>query len=522
MPLPLKNATAASESWSHPPSLESWLTTCLVGATWLAVVLGLAVARGGWMDEFITYQVTDPSRTWRDLNAAYWGGEPHVPTYYALQWWWRRHVDVGSPLFAMRVLSLTGSAVLAFFSLWTARRLLGGPPLMALFLFSAPAALYFAQESRSYFLSFHGGVLLGLFALLCLLHPVWDLRARAAAALIAATGVILCSVHIVSTLIAGFVLSGLLLAMLLHGHRVAALTTVAVLALVAVPSLLISLGLTSVRAAVAGFWITRWDQLETALWLPAFLGPGVLCALAAALTRTGRRWLGAPEGRPARVLFAVAVALVAVMFTGALARPFFVTRYLSAFAGFLVLPSAWVAASLFQAEGRRPGPLFSGLTMAAGIACALIVPHASGDWRTPGRFIAGIPRCQGAAIPIAILTQTPPADEMDRWDLMFRWYAGSDKRFVPATTAAVAATEGSPCPVRLWAAQLQERYLSSEVKQAMALACHSPSGSVDVLPFDKGYLFIRREEPPLSRSWPGRPLACSTTGLAASGLAPER
>jgi hypothetical protein len=90
---------------------------------------------------------------------------------------------------------------------------------------------------------------------------------------------------------------------------------------------------------------------------------------------------------------------------------------------------------------------------------------------------------------------------------MFAWYAGNADRFVPANAANIDRAASQSCPIRLWAGHLSPRYLSPAAKDALTKACQD--GTVEVLTFDGGYLFVDASDREALNHWTGSRSTCS-------------
>ena len=128
----------------------------------IAIVLILAGWREGWMDEFVTYKATDPTQSIRTLYRDHWADEAHAPTYYLFLWAWRKTTAPLSGLFAMRLLSVLVSLALSAVATYAYGKLIRGRvAVFVVLLLTSPVLLFYAEEARSYVLSFFGGVFLG-------------------------------------------------------------------------------------------------------------------------------------------------------------------------------------------------------------------------------------------------------------------------------------------------------------------------------------------------------------------------
>ena len=485
-------------------SLRLWVALQILMAATACSVL-FAYVRPGWMDEFLSYEVTDPHRSATALYLRFWSQDQHAPTYYALLWSWRRIFAIGRDLMGMRLLSLSLSFLLAVFTAFAGRLLTGRATLLALLVASSPTFLYYSGESRSYFLSYFGGALTGLFFLASLASGNVARRRI----LWLATGVLgaaLCTVHLVSLLICGACLATLAGAALARRDAHLGGAALAIGLGVLSPVLAWTLvGSAGARGALNSFWITRWQVLHAALWLPAFLGLPVLLGAASLAKGHVRRELSR-RGRLAAVGWALtaAVVVIVVAFGVSLLKPFIVLRYFSSLAGFMA-PVAAFALEPFADRLPRPArPFWAAGALAAGWVALLSIPDEAGDWRRPGAFVRALPQCRTAAIPVAILTEVPDAGALTSWSPMFGWYAGGDGRFTPATPSVLAAVRSQSCPVRLWAADLQERYLGTAVRSAFDQVCRAEPDA-RVLRFRHGVLVTSRG---VTAAWGGREETC--------------
>lgn len=483
--------------------------TAVAFTGWILATLLFASLRGAWMDEFATYQMTDPGTTLHQHMITRWMTDQHPPTYYFLQWLWRSIFSIDRNVFAMRLLSLVLSVIFAAGALRAYKSLFGSITAFAVIMCSSPVLIYFSGEARSYFISFFGGIYLGMFFIWCLSSPPtrrgWVLPVS-----VGIVGALLCTVHLISLLIGGYCLAMLMLIGLYRRDWPVAIAAFCLGFFVILPGLGWTLFvLVGMRDAIQSFWITRWDLLEAIVWLPAFLGLPTLMLGAMILLRKGL-----PESEStaasltaARWAVVVSIAFVALAVVLSLAKPFLVIRYLAALAGFLVCPVAlaldvkmrgWTHATALAVT-------LGSLLLGAGLAAA--TPHSSGEWRAPGQFVASLPACRGATIPVGILTTVQPQAAMSTWGQMFGWYAGDDDRFRAADPATIAATADQPCPVRLWIGDFVERYLTDEMRTAIRLVCEGHK-DVDVLAFRRGYLLLAPPGP-ASASWRGDRSSCA-------------
>lgn len=499
----LNLAGETGKSWS----LSGRTLVVLIGfGGWLLVSAAIGWGRGGWMDEFLSYQFTDPRISAVELHRSAWSGEPYIPTYYYMLHHWRKMTDPGMDLFAMRSLSLAGSAILAMVSLAAYSRFIERNSAFPILLFSSPALIYFSAEARLYFIVFFSSVLFSIYCLAALDDRQRDRAERSLIVIMGALAALASASHFIALLFTGFCCLGAFVLGLVGRKPFAVGSSLAIGLCVLLPALAYCVVSSGLLTVAKSFWITRHELLEAVLYLPFLVGAPVTCAAAMALRRSG-----SPSGgelqRASIMLFGVAALFVLLVSALSVLKPMIVLRYLTPVAGFLVPPAAVL---LQPALSRLREPMQALVAVAAlglGGVFALIPPYSSGEWRDPGLFLAQTPACRGARIPSAILTEIPA--DMDPWKIMFQWYGGMDKTFVPATPEAVAVTRGGDCPVRLWAGDLQERYLTPDLRQAMKSICAAEPG-VAILRFRRGYLFLA---PGADTSrWSGAKLTCADLG----------
>ena len=218
---------------------------------------------------------------------------------------------------------------------------------------------------------------------------------------------------------------------------------------------------------------------------------------------------GNPRLRAAFYASAVAIAFVCLAGGVALLKPALTLRYLTAWGGFIIPAMAVFAEATLERMNLR-----SEMTTIIVIFCfivdaaaALASPYHPGEWRAPGTYVQSISECRNSIIPVALLTFVPGDEkEMSKWSDMFAFYAGNPGRFVPASAANLDRAAAQSCPIRLWAAHLRPRYLSNEVLSAFAKTCQRED--VDVLKFDRGYLFIASSNHAASVRWSGSRTSC--------------
>ena len=475
------------------------------------IVVGLAVCREGWMDEFITYTYTNPLRSAFDLYTAYWAGEPSAPTYYLALWAWRKLIPPFGDLASVRLLSVLASLLLIATSLLAYDRLVRSRlGVFAAFLLCSPPLIFFAEEARSYVFSFFGGVFIGI-AFLAALSSEHGAEGRSlfTIALTGAFGSLLCSVHLVSVMVAAFCLLSLAaIAMRRRDWRIAILSAaLAAFALLpgAAPTLLLTSG---VPSAVKVFWITRWFVLQSILWLPALLGvPTVVLIVTVISNRWIKRASLEPLLRPAIYALATAFAFLLLAFVFSMLKPVLTLRYLAAWVGFLIPATAFVAAWAISelSQSWKKVAVFAVIPcLIADTAAALATPHHPGAWREPGLYVRSLPSCRSTVIPVVLLTFVPAEGA---WADMFAWYAGGPDRFVPATEENLNRAAAQSCPVRLWAAHLIPRYLSPAVQNAFVKSCQD--NAVEVLTFDGGYLFVDAADREALSHWTGSRSTCA-------------
>jgi hypothetical protein len=478
-----------------------------------SISIGLAAWREGWMDEFITYAYTDPLRSASDLYHSYWVFEPSAPTYYFGLWAWRKLIAPFESLTSLRLFSVIVSLILIIPALLAYRRLVERRlAIFAIFLLSSPLLIFFAEEARSYAFSFFGGVFIGI-VFLAALSPE-RMASRNDVLLITLTGVfgaLLCSVHLVSAVIATFCLGSLVVIALWRRDWKLTIFSAALAAFVAISGAAPTLLLTSGGAeAVKSFWITRWFVVHSIIWLPAILGLPTVALIAAVVAN---RWLKKmsfePLLRPAIYAFATAIAFLVLGFAFSMLKPVLTIRYLTAWTGFLIPATALVASWAIAQLGHfwQKVLLFGAIPcLIANTALALVIPHHTGAWREPGLYVHSLAACREAQIPVVILSFVPPDDDIKSWASMFAWYAGEPDRFVPATEENIGRAATQPCPIRLWAANLVPRYFSPAVKLAFAKACKNDA--VEVLRFDSGYLFVSASDHQALSRWTGERSTC--------------
>lgn len=466
------------------------------------------------MDEFTTLKFTDPLQPASALYNTYWAGEPHAPTYYFLLWAWRKLVTPISGLFAMRLLSVLAAFGLAVGAVYAYRRLVRRRlSVFTVFLLSSPALLYYAEEARSYVFSLFGGVYLGIMFLAALSIERRGKQYFAGVALTGAIGCLLCSVHIFSVFTAAYILFGLaLIAARVRLWQISVLAGVLIVFAV-LPGASLTLLLTSgVQKNIQDFWITRRDVLEALVSLPLLVGLPSFILIATILgSRALRSTLyGNSHLRAAFYALALAIAFICLAGGFALLKPVLTLRYVTAWAGFIIPAMAVIAEAAIKEMRLRSEKLATTIVIFCFIvdtAAALASPYHPGEWRAAGTYVQSIPECRSSIIPVALLTFVPPDEkEMSKWSDMFAFYAGNPDRFVPANAANLDRAATQSCPIRLWAAHLRPRYLSNEVLSAFAKTCQRED--VDVLKFDRGYLFVATSSHAASVRWSGSRTTC--------------
>jgi hypothetical protein len=480
-----------------------------------AIVLGLAILREGWMDEFITYVFTDPSRSPSDLYITHWVGEPHAPTYYFGLWAWRKFITPFYGLISVRLLSVLASLVLTAGALYAYNRLVRGRlSVFAVFLLSSPALIFFAEEARSYVFSFFGGVYIGIVFLAALTPGCFaDKRSLLIAVLTGAFGGLLCSVHLISVVAAAFCLISLAAIAIWRREWQIAILSGALVVFATILGAASTLLLTSgVPAAMASFWITRRVVLESIFWLPAFVGLPSFVLIAAVISKRSLRSALSVEPllRPAFYALATSFAFLFLVYAVSVLKPVLTIRYLTAWVGFLIPAMALIAArAISDLDHFREKVVIYAVVVCliADTAAALITPHHLGAWRAPGLYVQSLPSCRSAIIPVALLTFVPPENEIGAWAHMFAWYAGESDRFVAATDGNLDRAAAQPCPIRLWAAHLRPRYLSPEVQKAFLKTCQHEA--VEILSFDSGYLFVAASDHDALSHWTGSRSTCA-------------
>jgi hypothetical protein len=479
-----------------------------------SIVLSLAICREGWMDEFITLKFTDPLQPASTLYKTYWVGEPHAPTYYFLLWAWRKLVTPLPALFAMRLFSFAAALVLAVGAVYVYGRLVRSRfSVFTLFLLSSPALLFYAEEARSYFFSLFGGVYLGIMFLASLSMERKETSRFVGVALTGAIGCLLCSVHIFSVFTAAYILFGLaLIAARVRLWQISVLAGVLIVFAVLQGASLTLLLTSGVQKDIQSFWITRHDVLEALVSLPVLVGLPSFILIATVLGSRALRSTLYGNSHLRAAFYALALATVFVCIVGgfSLLKPVLTLRYLTAWAGFIIPAMAVIAEATIEQMSLRSKKLAIPIVLicvAVDTAAALASPYHPGEWRAAGTFVQSIPECRNSIIPVALLTFVPQdAEEMSKWSDMFAFYAGEPDRFVPANAANLDRAVSQPCPIRLWAAHLRPQYLSNEVLSAFAKTCQRED--VDVLKFDRGYLFVAASNHAASVRWTGSRTTC--------------
>ena len=449
----------------------------------------------------------------RTLYKTYWVGEPHAPTYYFLLWAWRKLVTPLPALFAMRLFSFAAALVLAVGAVYVYGRLVRSRlSVFTVFLLSSPALLFYAEEARSYVFSLFGGVYLGIMFLASLSMERKETSRFIGVAVTGAIGGLLCSVHLVSVLTLACLLFGLaVIAARLWLWQISLLAG-AMIVFIILPGTMTTLLFTSgVQKDIQSFWITRHDELEALVSLPVLVGLPSFILIATVLgSRALRSTLYDTHLRAA--IYALALATVFVCLVGgfSLLKPVLTLRYLTAWAGFIIPAMAVIAEATIEQMSLRSKKLAIPIVLiCVGVdtAAALASPYHPGEWRAAGTFVQSIPECRNSIIPVALLTFVPQdAEEMSKWSDMFAFYAGEPNRFVPANAANLDREVSQPCPIRLWAAHLRPRYLSNAVLSALAKTCQRED--VDVLKFDRGYLFVAASNHAASVRWSGSRTTC--------------
>ena len=483
-------------------------------AIFASIVLSLAIWREGYMDEFTTLNFTDPLQPASTLYKAYWSGEPHAPTYYFLLWAWRKLVTPLSGLFAVRLFSFVTALVLAVGVVYAYSKLVRSRlSVFTVFLLSSPALLFHAEEARSYVFSLFGGVYLGTMFLASLSLEHRGTLRFVGLALTGAVGCLLSSVHIISVLTLACLLFGLaVIAARLRLWQISLLAG-AMIVFIVLPGTMTTLLFTSgVQKGIQSFWITRRDVLETLVLLPVLVGLPSFILIAIFLgSRALRSALyGNPHLRPAFYALALAIIFACLVGAFALLKPVLTLRYLTAWAGFVIPPMAVIADAAIDEKVLGSGKLAIAVVLICITVDTLLAassPYHPGEWRAAGTYVQSIPECRNSIIPVALLTFVPQDDEeMSKWSGMFAFYAGDPDRFVPANAANLDRAASEPCPIRLWAAHLRPRYLSSEVLSAFAMTCEREN--VEVLKFDRGYLFVSASNHAASIRWSGSRTTC--------------
>jgi hypothetical protein len=475
---------------------------------WITICTGWALVRPGWMDEFITSAWTDPRASYGDLWQ-FWQADPHPPAYYALLREWRGLVPADPHnLFAMRAFGLIVSLLSAAAALWywsaSGRK---GLWIYALLLLSAPATLYFPNEARSYFMSLGGGALLSIY----FLNAAERRTPRIYDILAGAVGAVLCATHMVSLLFAGFALTVLFLLTLRSHSRAWMWRTIGILVCVLGPVCLFVAAtiLPGLLSAIGSFWITRHETLRTPILFPLWVGIPLACAIALGLWRA-RSVPQDGQIRASLLWLATIVAFLATALVVAMIKPFLMPRYLTAVCSALAAPATILIyaalprlAASFDASSTRRYALASG-AFVIGVAMAnFTATSGRGDFKTANDAIASLPVCRDAEIPFVIDAIVPEAP--GPWAPMFEWY-GPNQQYSPASAETLARVRDQACPVRLWLAQYEPRYLSTEATEAVHTACE---GNRIALSLAHGFLIVDGDAQDLIDAWRGGKRACS-------------
>jgi hypothetical protein len=483
----------------------------LAAILFVVIVLTFADWREGWMDEFVTYKSTDPTQSVLTLYRNYWADETHAPTYYLVLWVWRKITAPLPGLFAARLFSFSVSVCLSVIATYAYATLVRGRvAVFAVLLLTSPVLLLYAEEARSYVLSFFGGVFLGIMFLASLSRADNQQTQLVGAVLAGAFGGLLCSVHLVSVATASFVL--FVLTALAAWHRLwwVSLFTVAIVVLVLIPGAASTLMLTSgVQAGTRNAWIHRRDALEAVIWFPAFLGLPSLVIIAMLGDRKLNSTLYTDQNlRPAVYALAAALAFVFLAVAIAVVKPVLVLRYLATCAGFMLPATTMIAEKTIA----KVAPRYAKFAVAVVVTCfvadaaaAMVLPVRSGNWRAPGRYIQSLPGCRNSIIPVLVSNLEPSEGVARYFSFMFAWYSSNPERFVPATLQNLDDNATLPCPIRLWA--VHQRDFSQAAFDAVVRTCRREA--TDVLKFDAGYLLVALSDPKVADQWTGARTTCA-------------
>jgi hypothetical protein len=416
-----------------------------------------------------------------------------------------------SGLFAARLLSVLVSLALSVVATYAYVKLVRGRvAVFAILLLTSPVLLFYAEEARSYVLSFFGGVFLGIMFLTSFTANDKQQCRLVGAILVGAFGGLLCSVHLVSVATAAFVLFSL--AALAAWHRLwwISFFSLALVVLVIIPgaasTLMLTSGVQSGGARTA--WIHRRHALEAVLWFPVFLGLPSLVLIAAIVfsRKLGSTLFADPKLRPAVYALGTALTFLLLAVAIALVKPVLVLRYLATCAGFM-LPAATMIAEVAVANvSPRPARFAFAVVVAfflADTVAAIALPVRGGNWRAPGRYVQSIPGCRNSIIPVLVGSVAP--SDVKVFSFMFAWYAGNRDRFVPATEQNLDENATLPCPIRLWA--VHQGDFSQASFDAVARTCRRQA--TDVLKFDGGYLLVAASDATAADRWTGARTSCS-------------
>ena len=188
-------------------------------------------------------------------------------------WAWRRFVTALSDLLTMRLLSVLAASGLAAGAFYSYSQLIRGRlSVFAVFVLSSPALLFYAQEARSYVFSLFGGIYIGMMFLSSLSLERGAKSSPVGIALTGIIGCLLCSVHIISILTAGYLLFSLALIAIRFRLWQISFLAGAMIIFGLLPGAMTTLLLTSgVQSAVHSFHITRRDALDSLVWNCRFL-----------------------------------------------------------------------------------------------------------------------------------------------------------------------------------------------------------------------------------------------------------
>ncbi|PKB19443.1 hypothetical protein B0I00_1677 [Novosphingobium kunmingense] len=349
------------------------LAATLIAALGLAVALAWGIwHRGPWYDDFYSWFVTDPGRTFADGLISSWLVDNHPPLFYVLVWI-TRHAS--HSIESARQINLVALAAGLLGSWFLIRDLRPERWIAAIFLLviaANPATLEYGTELRSYLVSLIVSAVVILALTVGWLTGTLDRAQRIVLAAGLLTGF---NVHILTSVILGAATLPFIAAAWFTGRRQLALAILwpaLIAGAIFVGICLIQIPLWWANTTV--FWIpkdfsgVRWSIelcIEAAITanpvaLVAAIGGGALLCADAAIRRTI-----SPELAAALLLGLGIVLASALLAALQLVRPMVIERYLAA----LIAPAAMTLAlgfsELVRRVGRRGGVLILAATLAA-------------------------------------------------------------------------------------------------------------------------------------------------------------